>query len=152
MATDRTAVLDAIAGAIEAVPDGLTWAQVLLDVRQEPSTRLHRHFALSVDARDTGKYRNHPARQLRIEDTVTVRCAWLLAPTAQRTTQRQAWADEQRAIQQILTDTDPPMGEVRRRYLRTRWAMSPSREWLFADLEIGAEYDLSLTTDPDPGA
>jgi len=144
--TNHFELLDAIGAAAESVVDGLNQSKKILDPKFAPQTKLHKLYSLDVQSRNTGKYRDHRDRQMRLAADVTLRVAWRLNPKDEALTQRTALRDEDNAIQSILTDSREPLPSVRLKYLRTQRQVNATREWLFAAITIEAEFDRSLTT------
>ncbi len=149
MGTTHHDVVGAVADSVSAVVDGLSQSPTILDIKSAPQTRLHKLFSVELQTANTGKYRDAPSRHVRVESELTLRVAHRLNPKDQTATQRTALRDEQNAVNAVLTDGRKPFDQVRRRYLRTRRALNPAREWLFSDIAFGLAYDLDLTTEVD---
>ena len=145
MATDLRTIVGAVEAVLTGTIRGLERSPMILDPRATPQTRLHKVFSVDAQTVNTGKYRDAPDRRMRLDSELTVRLVHRLHPQDQQATQQEAWADEQTAIQAVLTDTRAPFGEVRRLYRSTRRTLDPTREWLFTDVVFSLEYDLSMT-------
>lgn len=142
--TTHADVLDGICGAIEAVVDGLDRAKKMLDPATDPATRLHKAFSVDLQTDNTGKFRDARQRAMRLVAETTVRVAWRVNPKDEAATQAQALADEDRMVAAVQTDTRVPLCYCRILYRRSRRRLSASREWLFADVVFGVEFDRSL--------
>lgn len=142
--THHYELVDAIGLAAESVIDGLKKSKKILDPRVNPATRLSRVYGVDVQTRNTQKYRNHRERRMRLEVTVTLRVAWRVNPKDEYLTQHKSFIDEDNVIQAVMTSTDAPFPSVVVKYDRTQRKISPTREWLFADIMFKVEFDRSL--------
>lgn len=141
--TTHRELLDAIGAACETV-GGLRLADKLLDPRSEPATKLNKLFSLHRSTRNTDKYRDSRGAQMRLALRLTVRAAWRVNPKNEAATQAAALDDEDRLVYALQTSTRPPLPNCRILYRDTESSLSPSREWLFADVVFDVEFDRSL--------
>lgn len=141
--TTHRELLDAIGAACETV-GGLKRSSQMLDPRTEPATRLNKVFSLDGATRNTGKYRDHRSGQMRLALLLTVRAAWRVNPKDEAATQGAAFDDEDRLVYALQASARPGLPSCRILYESTDRTLSPSREWLFADVRFNVEFDRSL--------
>lgn len=141
--TTHRELLEAVGAACETV-DGLRLSERLLDPRTEPATKLNKLFSLHRSTRNTDKYRDSRSAQMRLALRLTVRAAWRLNPKNEAGTQATALDDEDRLVRALQTSTRHPLPSCRILYRETESSVSPSREWLFADVVFDVEFDRSL--------
>lgn len=144
-------VFDGLRVAVESAASVDGWFRMVdraIDPNTAPATRLSRGFSIEMQSRDSGKYRDNRIGRIRVNADVLVRLAWRVNPKDEPRTYAAALDDEDLIVRTVLGATFAPIVYSRRVWQSTRRSMASSREWYFADVLFGVEFDRSLTEGP----